>query len=147
MQVGNDDFTLGITEITIRKGETKSIQSYAEYSFNLIKEDNKENKITYESVNENIAKVNNQGEILGIKEGTTWVKAREQDGTEHVVYVYVTNEGFTYAPNAGAGEDFAAILKADRNNVDIWSQQQWRIRNRKQQNKRHTRANKYNCNI
>ncbi len=114
MQVGNDNFTLGITEITIKKRETKSIKGYGKYSFNLIHEDkNNNDAITYESLNKNIAVVNEKGEILGVREGTTWVKAKEEDETEHIIQVYVTAEDCNYAPQIKAGEDYAAVLKAD----------------------------------
>ena len=114
MQVGNDTFGLGINKITIKKSETVNITSSMVYSFNLIYEDkNNTEQITYQSLNEEIAIVNENGEVLGVREGFTWVKAVEEDGTEHVVYVYVTDNEQAYAPAISAGEDFASVLKAD----------------------------------
>jgi len=119
IQVGNDTFGLGITKITIKKSETVNIASSMLYSFNLIYEDknNKEN-ITYKTLNEEIAIVNENGEVLGVKEGFTWIKVIEQDGTEHVVYVYVIDNEQQYNPAISAGEDFASVLKADGS---IWT--------------------------
>lgn len=114
MQVGNDTFGLGVTQITIKKSETKNISSNMVYNFNLIYlNQNNVEQIKYESINEEIAKVNEYGEILGVREGFTWVKAIETDGTEHVVYVYVTDNESNYAPQVTAGKDFATILKSD----------------------------------
>ena len=114
MQVGNDAFGLGVIKITVKKSETVNITSSMVYSFNLIYADkNNKEQITYESLNEEIVIVNENGEVLGVREGFTWVKAIEQNGTEHVVYVYVTDNEQTYAPAISAGEDFASVLKAD----------------------------------
>ncbi len=114
MQVGNDAFGLGVIKVTVKKGETVSLAQNLAYSFNLIYLDqNNKESISYESLKNEIATVDEEGTIEGIEVGFTWVKAREKNGKEHVVYVYVIDEGSNYAPEVEGGEDFAGVLKGD----------------------------------
>ncbi len=114
MQVGNDAFGLGVIKVTVKKGETVSLAQNLAYSFNLIYLDqNNRESISYESLRNDIATVDGEGIIEGKEVGFTWVKAREENGKEHVVYVYVIDENSSYAPEVGGGEDFAGVLKGD----------------------------------
>ncbi len=114
MQVGNDTFGLGVIKVTVKKEETVNITKNIAFSFNLmfLNKNNVED-IEYTSLNEEIAIVDEEGNVTGKKEGFTWVKATEADGKEHVVGVYVIDKESEYAPEVSAGEDFATVLKSE----------------------------------
>ena len=72
------------------------------------------NDFSYETINEEIAKVNAKGTITGQKVGTTWVKATEKaTGKENVIIVRVIEEGQKVAPEISGGDNYATILKSD----------------------------------
>ncbi len=119
IRVGNDVSSLGNIEMVIMKDDTKSIITNAKFKFNLIYIDkNDTSKFKYESYNTNIAQVNNKGDVLGVKEGTTWIKVTDGNtGKEHVIIIRVVDNNSEYtthvAPKVSAGEKFAIGLKED----------------------------------
>ncbi len=115
VQVGNDETGLGITEITIGVNGTKNIIANCAYAFNLIKLDaNFTDTLTYTSVNEDIATVNSNGIVTGLRVGTTRVNAVSSDnGNTYSVLVKVVENGSQVAPKVASGENFAVVLKAD----------------------------------
>ena len=125
VQIGSDTSSLDKLELVIKKSEVESILANSEYRFNLIYEDeNSTSDFSYECLNTEIAEVNQDGNVLGIREGTTWVKVTDNEtGKVNVAIIRVIDnvEGYSvYAsPKAVTGEDFVAVLKED-GNIDIW---------------------------
>ena len=125
VQIGSDTSSLDKLEIVIKKSEVESILANSEFRFNLIYEDeNKTSDFSYESLNTEIAEVNQDGNVLGIREGSTWVKVTDNEtGKVSVAIIRVIDnvEGYTTytSPKVVTGEDFVATLKED-GNIDIW---------------------------
>ena len=115
VQVGNDQTGLSDTEITISINETKEIAANCSYEFNLIHlDENFTENLSYSSLNEQIATVDSDGIVKGIKVGTTRVNTISKlDGKIYSVLVKVVSEKGQFAPKVEAGEDYAAILKSD----------------------------------
>ena len=115
VQVGNDETGLGITEITISVNGTKNIVANCAYAFNLIKLDhNFTDSLAYTSVNEDIATVDSNGIVTGVRVGTTRVNAVSEDnGNTYSVLVKVVENNSQIAPKVVSGENFAVVLKAD----------------------------------
>ena len=117
--VGSDSSSLDKSEIVVMKGEVKSIMANAKFKFNLIYiEENDASRFSYSSYKEEIAKVDKDGDILGVREGTTWVKVVDGNtGKEHIAIVRVIDNRTEYtthvAPNVMSGENFAIGLKED----------------------------------
>lgn len=119
VKIGNDASYVNEKEITLNINATKQIETTPKYTFNVFNEDQIFDDFNYESLNSEIATVNNKGIITGVKVGTTWVKTIEKEtGKENVIIVRVIGEGQKNAPEVAGGENFAAILKADGS---IWS--------------------------
>ena len=125
VQIGSDTSSLDNLEIVIKKSEVTSVLANSQYQFNLIYEDeNSTSDFSYQSLNTDIATVNNDGNILGIREGTTWVKVTDTEtGKVNVAIVRVIDnvEGYLVytAPQVRTGENFVAVLKED-GNIDVW---------------------------
>jgi len=123
--IGSDTSSLEELELVVKKSEIISILANSEFKFNLIYEDeNTTSDFNYESLNTNIATVNQDGDVLGIREGTTWVKVTDkQTGKVNVAIIRVIDniEGYTVytAPKLDTGENFAVSLKED-GNINIW---------------------------
>ena len=117
--VGSDTSSLDTMEIVLMKSQIKNIMANAKFKFNLIYiEQNDTSDFSYSSYNEEIAKVDEDGNILGIREGTTWVKVTDENtGKAHIAIVRVIDNSTEYethvAPNVVAGENFAVALKED----------------------------------
>ncbi|MBR0375237.1 MAG: hypothetical protein IJH59_01630, partial [Firmicutes bacterium] len=115
--VGSETSSLERQEITLEKSEIKNIMANAKYKFNLIYVDENEmSNFNFTSFNTDIADINEHGDIRGIREGTTWVRATDTNtGKEHIAIVRVidnTEEYSTHvAPKVAGGENFAITLK------------------------------------
>ena len=115
IQVGNDETGLEITELILAKNKSKKISDKCAFELNLIKLDrNFADTLSYVSINEDIATVNEGGIVTGIKVGTTRVNATsaENGRTYSVLVKVVENENQT-APRIISGDNFVAALKAD----------------------------------
>ena len=125
VQIGSDTSSLDQLEIIIKKSEIASILANSQFMFNLIYEDqNSTSDFTYESLNTDVATVNEDGNILGVREGTTWVKVTDTEtGKVSVAIVRVIDnvEGYNIytAPRIKTGDNFVVALKED-GNIDIW---------------------------
>ena len=117
--VGSDTSSLDTMEIVIVKSEVQSILANAKFKFNLIYiEQNDKSDFEYTSYNNDIAKIDEEGNVLGIREGTTWVKVKDKKtGKESVAIIRVVDNNIEYnthvAPNAVSGKNYALGLKED----------------------------------
>lgn len=123
--VGSDATSLDELEIVLQKSEIKSIMANAKFKFNLIYiENNDMSHFKFESYNSDIAEIDNDGDILGKREGTTWVKAIDtNNGNVNIAIIRVIDNNQDYethvAPKVVSGEDFGIGLKED-GTVWIW---------------------------
>ena len=115
VKIGNDSSYAEEPEITVNVNGAKQIQITPKYSFNVFKEDNEEDSdFQYESLNEDIATVGENGLVTGVKVGTTWIKVKEvATGKENIVIVRVIESDSKYASKIAGGDGYAAVLKAD----------------------------------
>ena len=115
VKIGNNSSYAEEPEITVNINGTKQIQITPKYSFNVFKEEDEENSdFQYESLNEEIATVNEKGLVTGAKVGTTWVRVTEiATGKENIVIVRVIDSDSKYASQIAGGDGYAAVLKAD----------------------------------
>ena len=117
--VGSDTSSLDTMEIVLVKSEVQSILANAKYKFNLIYiEQNDKSNFEYTSYNEDIVKIDENGNMLGVKEGTTWVKVKDKKtGKEDVAIIRVVDNNTEYnthvAPNVVSGKNYAIALKED----------------------------------
>ena len=117
--VGSDTSSLDTMEIVLVKSEIQSILANAKFKFNLIYiEQNDKSDFEYTSYNNDIAKIDEDGSMLGIREGTTWVKVKDKKtGKESVAIIRVVDNNIEYnthvAPNAVSGKNYALGLKED----------------------------------
>ena len=122
VQIGNDETGLTDTEITIKIEENKDASANCAYQFNLIYlSDNFKDELTYASLKDDIAIVDEKGIITGKKIGVTRVNATSKTtGKVYSVLVKVIPKPreIVTAPKIEAGENFAVVLKADGS---IWS--------------------------
>lgn len=120
VQIGNDEIGFEETEIVVKVGENKNIAAECSYEFNLIylNENFKEN-LSYTSIKEEIAEVDEEGIVKGNRVGTTRVTAiSDLTGKKYSFLIKVIPEEANYAPKVVAGEDFVAVIKADGS---IWT--------------------------
>lgn len=120
VQVGDDDTGLADTEIVLKIDQSKNLLDNMIYEFNLIYLDkNLSTNLTYESKNEEIATVNNQGIITAKRVGTTRIQAKSGiDQRIYSILVKVIEQDSVVAPKVISGEDFAGVLREDGN---LWS--------------------------
>ena len=117
--VGSDTSSLDTMEIVLVKSEIQSILANAKFKFNLIYiEQNDKSDFEYTSYNNDIAKIDEEGNVLGIREGTTWAKVKDKKtGKESVAIVRVVDNNTEYsthvAPNTVSGKNYALGLKED----------------------------------
>jgi len=117
--VGSDTSSLDTMEIVIVKSEVQSILANAKFKFNLIYiEQNDKSDFEYTGYNNDIAKIDEDGNMLGIREGTTWVKVKDKKtGKESVAIIRVVDNNIEYnthvAPNTVSGKNYALGLKED----------------------------------
>ena len=115
VRVGKGETSLGITEITVHVDGTKSIIGDLSELFNLIKlDENFADSLEFESLNDAIATVTEDGTVTGVKVGTTRVNASSSiTGDLYSVRVRVVEDETQVAPEVVGGENFAAVLRAD----------------------------------
>lgn len=123
IQVGNDETGLSQTEITVEVEAKKNIAANTSYEFNLIYlNDNFNEELTFNSLKDEIATVNENGDVTGIRTGVARVNAvSNKTGKVYSVLVKVVDKGSVTAPKIEAGKDFVAVLKADRKYLDVWN--------------------------
>ena len=132
VQIGSDTSSLENLEMIIKKSSVASILANSQYQFNLIYEDeNETSDFEYESLNEDIATVNEDGNVLGIREGSTWVKVTDtRTGKVSVAIIRVVDnvEGYSVysSPKVVAGENFAANLRED-GSIMVWGYDESKI--------------------
>ncbi len=125
VQIGSDTSSLDNLEMIIKKSEVASILANSQYQFNLIYEDqNTSSDFEYESINTDIASVNENGNVLGIREGSTWVKVKDtKTGKVSIALIRVIDnvEGYTTytSPKVVAGDNYVANLKED-GSIFVW---------------------------
>ena len=114
IKIGSDNVSLKELEITLKVEEQKQLDISGEFVFNLIYDTQASSDFTYESLNNDIVTVDRDGNIRGMREGTTWVIARDvKNRKELVAIVKVIGKENTVAPKIEAGNNFASTLKAD----------------------------------
>ncbi|MBO5478752.1 MAG: cadherin-like beta sandwich domain-containing protein [Clostridia bacterium] len=115
VQVGNDETGFHKTEIILPINTQKDLSANCSYAFNLINlEDNFTDLLEYSSLNEEIASVNEKGNITGNKIGTTRIKAKSTgSGKIYSILVKVVDGDSIVIPKVEAGENFVSVLKAD----------------------------------
>ena len=114
VKVGNDSTYIEEPEISVNVDGTKQIQITPKYSFNVFKDDEEESDFKFESINNEIATVDEKGVVTGVKTGTTWVKVTENStGKQDIVIVRVIEKDATYVPQIAGGDGYAAVLKGD----------------------------------
>ena len=117
--VGSDTSSLDTMEIVLVKSEIQSILANAKFKFNLIYiEQNDKSDFEYTSYNNDIAKIDEEGNVLGIREGTTWAKVKDKKtGKESVAIIRVVDNNTEYsthvAPNTVSGKNYALGLRED----------------------------------
>ena len=117
--IGNETSYAKQQEIIVNVNSTKQAEITPKYTFNVFKDDETKEKYTYETLNENIATVDEKGVITGKQIGTTWVKATETETNKTIVFVVkVIGQDHKNAVSITAGDKYAAVLKADGS---IWS--------------------------
>lgn len=119
-QVGDDEY-LKNTELTLKIGEKISLTKDWCSEFNLIYLENNEFNFEFETKKSDIANVDNEGNIEGIRTGTT--RAIVTDNNKQKLYsilikVIPNEENAIVAPKVVSGSKFGAILKSDGT---IWS--------------------------
>ena len=119
VMVGSDSSFIEELEMVIQKTETKPMDINDEFRFNLIYTDkNEASNFNYSSDNTDIAQINSDGDITGIREGTTWVRAVDvTTGKEIIAIVRVIDNNAEYtthsAPKVVGGESFGIGLRED----------------------------------
>ena len=114
VKVGNDSTYIEEPEISVNVDGTKQIQITPKYSFNVFKDDEEESDFKFESINNEIATVDEKGVVTGVKTGTTWVKVTENSTKkQNIVIVRVIEKDATYVPQIAGGDGYAAVLKGD----------------------------------
>ena len=114
VQIGNNSFYLKEDDIAINKNNSKQIQINSASRFNVYENETSYNNYTFTSLNEDVATVDENGNVRGIKVGTTWVKITENTThQEQVAIIRVIEEQNIVAPKIVGGQNYAAILKAD----------------------------------
>ena len=120
VKLGNDETHLERTELSIGVNENTKLNVVTKFDFNVLYESSiGSDEFTYEVLDNSIAKIDEEGNITGLKVGTTWAKAIEKDTNKELIAILrVGAEGSKNAPKVDGGEEFAVILK---NDGSIWS--------------------------
>lgn len=119
VRIGSDNVSLAELEVTLKVNEQKLLDVNGEFVFNLIYDTQNSNDFMYESLNNDIAMVDRNGYMTGVKKGTTWVKAVDINNNRTLVaIVKVIGEDNVVAPKVEAGNNFAVALRADGS---VWS--------------------------
>ncbi len=120
IQIGNDETGFSQTEITVEVGDKKNIATNTSYEFNLIYLNQDFNEeLTFNSLKDEIAELDENGNINGIRIGTTRVNAvSKKTGKVYSILVKVVDRGSIVAPKVCAGENFVGVLKSDGS---IWT--------------------------
>lgn len=150
-QVGNDETGLNETEITVKIGESKNIAANCSYEFNLIYlSENFNETLDFESLKTDIATVDEIGNVMGERVGTTRVIATSNIGNKAysiLVKVIPRAKNNIVAPKIVAGEDFAVVLKSDGSLWSFGYNGDRKTRNRRLFDKRYSGYDKYFSNI
>lgn len=122
IRVGNEDAGINGAEFVIKIGETKSIPANLTEEFNLIYLNQTiEKYLSYSSVNREIAGVNEKGIIVGKNVGTTRIQVNSDlDKKVYSILVRVIEEDSEVAPKVVSGENFASVVREDRNSLEFW---------------------------
>ncbi len=103
------------SEIILKTSQTKNIGISSKEKFNVFYDNDKEPEdYTYESLNPEIADVNEEGIIIGVKVGKTRVIATDKETQEKfTVIVIVIENNKTAVPQIEGGDGFTVGLKSD----------------------------------
>ncbi len=119
VQVGVNEFLISTNEITIPNKETSKIEIQNSSELNVWNANTMNTAYVYSSINDDVASVDEFGNITAKEKGITWIKVKEvATGKEQIAVVRVTEEGSTAYTEVSSGKDFAISLKADGS---IWS--------------------------
>ena len=118
-QIGIQNFYLVENDIAVNKDTSKQLQVNPQFEFNVFENNTLENNFSYTSLNEEVAIVDENGNVTGKKVGTTWVKVTENTSkAEQIAIIRVVEPGNKVAPKVAGGSDYAVVLKADGS---VWS--------------------------
>ena len=120
--MGNEASGINGVEFIIKIDETKSIIQNLTEEFNLIYlNQTLEKYLSYSSVNREIAGVNEKGIITGKNIGTTRIQATSSlDQKVYSILVRVIEKDSEVAPKIVTGENFASVVREDRNSLELW---------------------------
>ncbi len=119
VQIGISHFYLQENDIAVNKDTSKKLNVNPQFEFNVFEENIANNDFSYSSLNEEIATVDENGNVTGKKVGTTWVKVIENTTKqEQIAIIRVIEPENKVAPKIAGGTNYAVALKADGS---IWS--------------------------
>lgn len=115
VKIATDLSLIQESEIVLKQSDTETLRVNEKYEFNVYEDTNKQaSDFTYESLNCDIAEVNEDGTILGKRIGTTRVIATKKATNEKIeAIVKVINNTGIAAPEVEGGNNFAVSLKND----------------------------------
>lgn len=120
VMVGKDTSNIDNIEMVLKTSEMKNISIGTKEKFNVYYDDTKyASDYTYESLNPQIATINEVGTIIGVRIGTTWVRAIDKATKEVLTtMVRVIDNNKVAAPQIEGGNGFTVALKG---NGTIWT--------------------------
>ncbi len=120
VMVGKDTSAVDGTEMVLQISEMKNVAIGTKENFNVYYNDVKyASDYTYESINPEIAKINEVGTVIGVRIGTTWVRAIDKKtGEVLTTIVRVIDNNRVAAPQIEGGNGFTVALKG---NGTIWT--------------------------
>ena len=120
VMVGKDTSSVDGTEMILQISEMKNVAIGTKENFNVYYNDVKyASDYRYESLNPEIAKINEVGTVIGVRIGTTWVRAIDKKtGEVLTTIVRVIDNNKVAAPQIEGGDGFTVALKG---NGTIWT--------------------------
>ena len=119
VQVGKQSFSLKENDVFVNIENTKQIELNSQFEFNVFKDNVSNSDYKYESLNNDIAGVDDNGIVTGKNIGVTWIKVTENNTNDvQICIVRVGEKDNKNAPKTFAGNNYAITLKADGS---IWS--------------------------
>lgn len=108
VRIYDDVSSVEQSEITVRVGETKKLDVNGKNKFNALHKDTA--TFTYSDINSDIATIDANGIITGVKVGTTWVKATDDEGKVSIAQIKVVEPDAIVAAKVDGGERFTAVI-------------------------------------
>lgn len=107
VMISNDSSYLDNYEISLNLNETEEMNANGRYKLNVLHKDN--STFTYESINTEIATVDETGKITPVSTGTTLIKAIDETGKVNVATVRVLDEDGEYVPGISGGDYYTVV--------------------------------------